>query len=57
MMGNKGTVGGDEYEALSRRSRRLIHWKTDEVAKIKRKFWKRTRKLGKIDLRKEPATL
>lgn len=36
MMGNKGMVGGDEYEALSRKNRRLIHWKKDEIAKASR---------------------
>lgn len=57
MMGNKGMVGGDEYEALSRKSRRLINWKKGEIAKIKRKFWKRARKLGKFDLRREAGVL
>jgi len=52
MMGNKGMVGGDEYEALSRKSRQLIHWKRGEIARIKRGFWKRTRKLGKFDLKR-----
>lgn len=51
MMGSKGTVNGDEYEAFSRKSRHMIHWKRGELAKIKRAFWKRMRKLGRFDLR------
>ncbi len=44
MMGSKGSTNGDEYEAFSRRWRRMLVWKRGEIKKIKRGFWKRQRK-------------
>lgn len=44
MMGSRGYVGGDERDAFSRRSRRILGWKKGELRAIKRRFWKRARK-------------
>jgi len=44
MMGSRGYRGGDECDAFSRRSRRIICWKRGELRTIKRRFWKRDRK-------------
>ena len=46
MMGNRGTRGGDERDAFSRRARRLIGWHRCELRALKRAFAKRTRKLA-----------
>jgi len=43
MMGSRGTRGGDEIDALSSRSRRLLRWRPGVLRTIKRRFWKRTR--------------
>jgi hypothetical protein len=48
MMGSRGSRGGDEIDAFSRRSRRLLRWGRGELKVIKRAFWKRIRKLGKL---------
>jgi hypothetical protein len=44
MMGSRGYKGGDECDAFSRRSRRLLNWRKGELRLIKRRFWKRDRK-------------
>ena len=44
MMGSRGYKGGDECDAFSRRSRRILFWKRGELRTIKRRCWKRTRK-------------
>ena len=44
MMGSRGYKGGDECDAFSRRSRRILSWKRGELRAIKRGYWKRTRK-------------
>ncbi len=44
MMGSRGYKGGDECDAFSRRSRRILSWKPGELRTIKRRYWKRTRK-------------
>lgn len=51
MMGSKVCTNGDEYDAFSRRSRRLISWGRGELKKIKRGFWKRQRKTAASDAR------
>jgi len=38
---------GDEVDAFSKRSRRLIIWKRGQLKKIKRKYWKRFRQKEK----------
>ena len=50
MMGNRGCRGGDEYDAFSRRARRLLYWQRGELKKIKRRFAKRMRKAAKAHL-------
>lgn len=52
MMGNRGTANGDEQDAFSRRSRRLIRWKAGEVKRIKRGYSRRMRKSARLALRK-----
>lgn len=44
MMGNRGQKGGDECDAFSRKSRRILPWKRGELRRIKRAFSKRMRK-------------
>jgi hypothetical protein len=44
MMGSRGYKGGDECDAFSRGSRRIIYWKRGALRAIKRRYWKRTRK-------------
>ncbi len=44
MMGNRGAVNGDEGDAFSRKSRRLLYWKRGQLRKLKRAFSKRMRK-------------
>ena len=47
-MGHKEKFSdGDEWDALSKSSRRIFIWKPGQVRKIKRKFNKRIRKLWK----------
>jgi hypothetical protein len=45
MMGSRGYKGGDECDAFSRESRRIIFWKRGALRTIKRRYWKRTRKM------------
>jgi len=47
MLGNRGTKGGAEYDAFSRRSRGLLHWRRGELRALKRAFSKRVRRAGK----------
>jgi len=48
MMGSRGCRSGDEIDALSRLSRRLLDWRPGEVRTIKRGYWKRTRKAARL---------
>ena len=50
MMGSRGYKGGDECDAFSRRSRRIIYWKRGAIRAIKRRYWKRTRKYAQIEV-------
>jgi hypothetical protein len=50
MMGSRGNRGGDECDAFGRRSRRIVHWKQGELRAIKRRYWKRVRKMARSDL-------
>jgi hypothetical protein len=52
MVGNRGAANGDEWDAFSRRSRRLINWRAGEVKRIKRGYSKRMRKGARLELRK-----
>ncbi|EQB32250.1 hypothetical protein M529_10635 [Sphingobium ummariense RL-3] len=44
MMGNRGSKGGDEVDAFSRKSRRLLSWRPGELRRLKRAFSKRMRR-------------
>ncbi|HWE98175.1 MAG TPA: hypothetical protein VG248_00080 [Caulobacteraceae bacterium] len=44
MMGNRAKLNGDEWDAFSRRSRRLLRWRSGEVKKIKRLFARKQRR-------------
>lgn len=44
---------GDEQDALSSRARRLYHWKSGQISKIKRRNNKRERREGKQQIREE----
>ena len=49
MMGTREKLrGGNEWEALSRRSRRLVRFAPGIVQSVKRQFWKRVRKRAKM---------
>lgn len=54
MMGSRGCRGGDEYDAFTG-WRRRINWKRGELRVIKRRFWKRTRKLARATARRDAA--
>ena len=54
MMGSRGYRGGDECDAFSRRSRRMLCWKRGELRAIKRRFWKRTRKTAQNEVGRGP---
>ena len=41
--------GGDEYDALSKNSRKFYNWSAGQIKKIKRKYNKRFRKDGILD--------
>lgn len=36
-------ISGDEYDALSKRSRALLSWRPGERRRIKRGYWRRLR--------------
>lgn len=42
--------GGDEYDYLTR-ARRFLYHRAGQIKKIKRKFWKRTRKIMKSKIK------
>ena len=41
--------GGDEWDALSKRSRKLLGWGRGKLKKIKRRYNKRFRQKGKLN--------
>lgn len=50
MMGHRETLkGGAEFDALTR-WRKLMHWRPGEVKAIKRAFWKRQRRQGRLSV-------
>lgn len=55
MMGTRESQNGDESDAFSRRARRLLPWRRGEIPKIKRRFWKRTRRDQKVGIRRDAA--
>ena len=51
MMGHREKmVSGDEYDGLTG-CKRYLRWKSGERKRIKRRFWKRQRRIAKKDLR------
>ena len=56
MMGSRGVKSGDEYDALSRKSRRILMFRPGEVRAVKRKFNKRMRKEARAAARKEASS-
>lgn len=42
--------GGDEFDALSKRSRKFYNWGKGELKRIKQKYNKRFRRTGKKDI-------
>lgn len=44
MMGNRGKTNGDELDAFSRRSRRVLLWRPGELKRIKRLFARKQRR-------------
>ncbi len=51
MMGHREKLhGGNEWDAFSRRSRRMLSWGRGELKCIKRKAGKRARKTAKLVL-------
>jgi len=55
MMGSRGTVNGDEWDAFSRRIRRITSWGRGTLKKVKRNFWKRERRSAARRARDEAA--
>lgn len=47
MLGNRGELSAAEWDAFSRRSRKLLHWRPGEIRKLKRAFAKRARQEAK----------
>ena len=52
MMGSRGYKGGDECDAFSRQSRRIVPRSRSDLTRIKRQFWKRVRKAGAAEAKK-----
>lgn len=48
-MGTRAKLNGVEWDAFSRRSRRMLRWAQGELRAIKRRFWKRQRAAEKHD--------
>ena len=55
MMGTKANGGGDDYDAFSRRARRIIRWKRGEPHAIKRRASRWQRRSTRWTLRAETA--
>lgn len=53
MMGNRGKTNADEWDAFSRRSRRLLHWKPGELRQIKRLFARKQRLRAERQIKNE----
>lgn len=42
-MGTRAKLNGSEWDAFSRRSRKMLRWMRGEIRQIKRRFWKKRR--------------
>ena len=56
MMGSRGQKGGDEYDALSRKARRVLTLRPAMIRAAKRTFNKRIRKKARAAARREVTT-
>lgn len=45
-------LNGNEWDAFSRRSRRLLNWRPGELRDIKRRFWKKVRASYRVGIEK-----
>jgi hypothetical protein len=52
-MGTRGKTDGDEWDAFSRRSRRLLRWRPGQVKRIKRIFSRKQRRRVARQVREE----
>jgi hypothetical protein len=55
MMGSRGPKGGDEYDAHSRKARRVLTLRRAAIRAAKRTFNKRTRKEARTAARQETS--
>ena len=55
MMGSRGPYNGDESDAFSRRSRRMLSWGRHELKRIKRGFAKRARQISRLSIVKDQS--
>ncbi len=53
MLGHRGRLTAAEWDAFSSRSRRILNWRSGEIAKLKRAYVKRTRKAASAMVRRE----
>jgi hypothetical protein len=53
MMGHKGSKSAIEFDAFSRRARRMLSWRPGEVRKVKRGFAKRVRQIARQSIRSD----
>ena len=53
MMGSRGKLSASEWDAFSRRSRKLLRWRPGEIKKLKREFSSRVRAEGKREAERQ----
>jgi hypothetical protein len=51
MMGHREKLNGDGFDTFARFWRRAQNWRPGEIAKIKRRYSKRSRKRAKLEAR------
>ena len=54
-MGTRAKLSAVEWDAFSRRSRRMIHWAQGETKRIKRAFWQRQRAAERTEMPRKLA--
>lgn len=56
MMGTRAPlIGGDEWDALTRRGKRVLRWQPGVRQWCKAKFWRRVRKQARLAIKQEDA--
>lgn len=55
MMGHRGKLSGEEWDAFSRRSRQLLGWGNGQIKKLKKAYAKRSRKRARFSAGSEVA--